>query len=255
MLDHYQQILRVATEEERGKLITLHEACLKLHEQYKGNPQADIKKSWDAAERGKRDTIEALWAKYYQHEPVFTDRAAVLSYLEKQGYKIKKTKLYRDAQKGLLKIEPDGSVLEIAVRAYMAALAKKDIEDPAAKTAQKIDEEIRGLKLKNERQQIELDVLKNKYIERDEAVFEFCAKFSILREYLRYFITTQTPALIDLCRGDQTCSSAVMDLLNPEIHNMFNRIAKTDRFEVTFVAGEADSKALAGDDNNEADWE
>ena len=170
--DRYEQLLKVATEDERGKLITLHEACIKLHDSYRGNPQADIKKSWDAAERGKRETTDQLWAKYYQYEPVFTDRKAVLAHLEKQGYKIKKTKLYEDARKGILKVEPDGKVLEIAVRAYMGTLDKKVTGDPAEKTAQKIDEEIKGLKLKNERQQIELDTLKGKYISKIDAEFQ-----------------------------------------------------------------------------------
>lgn len=242
--DRYEQLLKIATEDERGKLITLHEACLKLHESYRGNPQADTKKSWDAAERGKRETIDLLWEKYYQHEPVFTDRKAVLAYLDKQGYKIKKTKLYEDARKGILKVEPDGRVLEIAVRAYMGTLDKKVTGDPAEKTAQKIDEEIKGLKLKNERQQIELDALRGKYILQSDVEMELISRIVIFDSCFRTFINTQTPALIDACAGNRTRTKEVQDMLNRELDKLLNAMADVDKFQITFQAGGPEDKAL-----------
>ena len=62
---------------------------------------------------------------------------SVVNWLVDQGYKIKKSKVYEDAKTGLLRVQPDKSILHADLRLYAGTLKKEaspeDMADNAAK--------------------------------------------------------------------------------------------------------------------------
>ncbi len=89
------------------------------------------------------------------HLPSFKSLHQVLQHLKDAGYKIGKSKLYEDAKKGAIRINPDSSVLETEVRAYAGTLGRmdgdiQDLNDIHIRKAEK-DVELRDIRIQREK--------------------------------------------------------------------------------------------------------
>ena len=103
----------------------------------------------------------------------FASRKQTVHWLQAQGYKISVPRIYKDVKKGLLIIEPDGTVRKEAVERYIKTAG---LIQPAAETVKssihadkKQIEEIRAIELSNRKKELEIGILEKRYILRTDA--------------------------------------------------------------------------------------
>ncbi|MBW2598595.1 MAG: hypothetical protein JRC60_00480 [Deltaproteobacteria bacterium] len=166
-------------------------------------------------------------------EQSFKNRPEALRYLQTTGHKIKKSKLYKDVKKGLLKMEPDGSILRSSIDQYiahpMSGLIQPDESD---------DDDTKGLTL--ERLQADTDRLKAQaehwalknlrekglVVYRSEFEQALAARAILLKEDLRNFARGEIPDIIKIVAGDPNKNIELMEYLLERVDDWLNRYSE-----------------------------
>lgn len=182
---------------------------------------------------------------------------AVEKYLTAAGWKIKKSKLYKDKNKGLLKVQPDGSVLKTDADAYAALhLAPADAApeadtDGMLKLKREIqEEELLLARQKRERQTLRLDKERGELVPREEVDKIIIAAVSTYRAGLKQWIYSRLPELVDMVRGDPAMIEESIHWMLGEANVLFQGFSKTRVMDVLGV--ESDDDAEPDDDGEDA---
>jgi len=161
-------------------------------------------------------------------EQDFKTRVEVLSFLRVQGYKISKAKFYNDIKAGRLILEADGSVLRTSADRYIAvARLSRPAEmtvTAAAKIDRKVEEEIRQLRLKNERLQYELGVMQGKYIEKPVAEAEQADLAALMDALPRHVLMLNCPRYLAAIGAEPTKARLFFDLFDRDFTQAVNQI-------------------------------
>ncbi|MBU0970729.1 MAG: hypothetical protein KKC20_08790 [Proteobacteria bacterium] len=170
--------------------------------------------------------------------PTFPNRRAVFLELEKAGYQVSPAKLYRDFEKGLIVMEPDGSVLEVEVRAYALTNLSKgdatldDVRDiqgiKSQKECDKLDEQIARLRFDREKEE-------GKYIPRKDFESELAARGAVLESGFRHLFQRKVWEWITLVGGKPEKSADFLEALNHGLDEELNRYSSTEVFQVIFL--------------------
>ena len=171
------------------------------------------------------------------HLPSFKSLHQVLQHLKTAGYKIGKSKLYEDAQKGAIRTSPDGSVLETEVRAYAGTLARvdgdiQDLNDVHNRKAAK-DVELTDIKIR--RAQLDLDKELGKYILRKDLEQELAARAMIFENGFRHLFATQAAEWIAMVAGKPDKLPDFMRELNQALDSQLSAYATTRTFQVLIL--------------------
>lgn len=168
------------------------------------------------------------------HLPSFKSLHQVLQHLKDAGYKIGKSKLYEDARKGAIRINPDNTVLETEVRAYAGTLARVDgdIQDLNDIHNRKAAKDVELTDIKIQRAQLELDKELGKYIPRNDFEQELAARAMIFENGFRNLFATQAAEWIALVAGKPGKLPDFMRVLNQALDSQLSAYASTRTFHV-----------------------
>ena len=170
-------------------------------------------------------------------EPAVKNRLEVLKHLRREGFKIGKSKLYKDAGDGLLRIQPDGSVLERDIDRYVriANLKKPaEISDTELQQLQKSKGEMEVEKLRQQVSDLKFkqDVAQGKYILRSEFEMEMAGRAGALDAGLRHRFMSECRDLTDAVKGDPSLVPVLQEMLGRMLDEALNEYASLDNFQV-----------------------
>lgn len=175
----------------------------------------------------------------------YANRNQVLAYLKAQGYKVSKSQLYRDTDAGLLILEPDGSILGEAVERYIVTgQLQKPAEQTvqaAAKLDQKTSEEIRSLRLKNQKLEIEMAVLVGKYVLKTDAEAQQAELAAVLDALPRHILILNLPRYLGTVGADPSKARTLFELFDTDFTQAVNQICADGGVEL--VPGGDDNAA------------
>jgi hypothetical protein len=164
---------------------------------------------------------------------------AVEKYLVNAGWKVKKSKLYADKKRGLLKMQPDGTVLKADADTYAAAnLAPADAApDADDQETLRIKRETLAVDLATKQLIQERTLLRMKrdsgeLIPRAEMDQVLVAAVTVLRSSMRQWIYTKMPELVDLTGGDPTKVELGIHFFLNDSNIFFNGFARARTFDV-----------------------
>ena len=162
---------------------------------------------------------------------IFKDRMAAMRYIRRQGYKIAKSKIYRDCDSGLLIMEADGSISQAAVDRYIIAA---ELDRPAeqtivaaAKSDQKQSEEIRQLCLKNEKLEHDLAVMRGKYIEKTAAESDMADLIALFDALPRHILQLNLSRYLSAVKADTIHARKFFDMFDSDYTDAVNQICDT----------------------------
>jgi len=130
---------------------------------------------------------------------LFKNRAEALRHLQAKGYKVKKSKFYKDVKSGLCHINPDGQISEGALSRYIqhpgAGLIQSDaVEDMDADLKEMLRKKeqlaVRNLELKNRKEVFAYEKETGQYVRRDDVDLELVSRAVALRSFMRHRFTT-----------------------------------------------------------------
>ncbi len=142
--------------------------------------------------------------------PTFPNLLRALEYLQSQGYLVKKSKLYKDAKAGLVKrTAKDGyTSIELDRYAITADLPRVNV-NPDNQTQNRLEELQREkLEATTNIAKEQLSLLQKRNLDIDAEITkrissEIVNFLNLQRVVITTYFTAETPALIELVRGDQ----------------------------------------------------
>ncbi len=171
------------------------------------------------------------------HLPSFKSLLQVFQHLKSAGFKIGKSKLYEDAQKGAIRTNPDGSVLETEVRAYAGTLGRVDgdIQDLNDVHNRKAAKDVELADIKIQRAQLELDRELGRYIPRKDFEQELAARAMIFENGFRHLFATKAVEWIAMVGGNRSKLPDLMRTLNQALDTQLSTYSTTRTFQVLIL--------------------
>lgn len=168
----------------------------------------------------------------------FSSLRSVARHLRQAGFKISKSKLSRDKKKGLICVNPDGTINESEVRAYTVTLERLNgnIQDLNDIHTQKTASEVKSIELKIAKQQFELDKDQGKYVLRQDFESELAARAVVFDSGFRHLFNTKVREWIVLVGGKVDKSADFLQALNECLDAQLNEYASIKSFKVIFEA-------------------
>jgi len=172
-------------------------------------------------------------------EPSVKNRLEVMKHLRREGFKIGKTKLYKDATDGLLRIQSDGSVLEKDIDRYVRISGLKkpaEISDAELQMLQKKKGEMEVKKLEAQVSDMTFRqaVAQGKFIPRAEFEMEVAGRAGALDAGFRHMIMMIASNLIEAVGGDLSLVPVFLEMIYSEYDILMNEYASMDNFQVIF---------------------
>lgn len=167
----------------------------------------------------------------------FKSLLAVVEHLSAAGFKVSKSKIYRDQGKGMIRVNPDGTVPETEVRAYAATLERVggDISDLSDIHAKKTAREVESLEIKIAKQKYELEKDQGKYLPRADFELELAARAVIFETGLKHRIRSKVSEWIALVGGKADKGPDLLESMEAEIEAELSSYATTKTFQVLFL--------------------
>ena len=246
------KILNVASKNEAVELKVFQNAIIKTLQAYQENPTKANQQNYEAAKQSFEEKKQALEEKYFGLPvgPTFPSLLDACDHLKKVGYRISKSKIYRDRDKNFFKVNPDGTVSEAEIRAYAAEHLPKsrasldDLDDiHAVKTAR----EVERLEKQNEKLQIEIDLQLGKYLPRADFEAELAARAAVLESGFRHLFNLKAREWIAAVGGKPDRQADFLAALNAGLDEQLNVYATTKVFQVLFEDRPDDDDTAAAD--------
>lgn len=169
------------------------------------------------------------------------DWRAVLAYVNENGRKLGKTKLYSDIGLGRLKKQPDGTFKQRDVDRYMASLPMSGTPDAVAEKAadrqrRKEEADIRKAVAAAEREEFDLAVKKGKFVPKEQVHLELAARAVALASNIKTAFEARNLDLVATVDGNPRKGAALIEALEGIFDEAFNEYSRELEFEVTFDA-------------------
>jgi hypothetical protein len=169
--------------------------------------------------------------------PSFPNRRSAVKSLQEAGYQISDAQFYRHCEKGMVRVNPDGSVLESEIRGYTANLKRivGDIEDLNNIHSLKTKKEVEKLELQNAKLKFDQEKEQGKYIPRVDLYSELASRAAVLDTGFRHMFNVHAREWIALVGGQFDKSADFLQALNHALDEQLNTYANIKTFHVLFV--------------------
>lgn len=165
------------------------------------------------------------------------DIKEVLKYIEEQNRKVRKTKLYEDVNKGLLKKQPDGTFKLRDVERYLVSLPMLGTTDSVAEKAserqrRKEEQEIRRIKAVADKEEFDLAVKQGKYIAKEKVYQELAARAVTLNMQIKTAFEVNAIELVELVEGNPKKTNGLKQKLTEIFETALAEYAKEMDIEI-----------------------
>jgi len=233
--EKYAKIWNLLSASDRAELKIFEDAVRLNLKKFSDDPKAEHKRNLDASRRGLRELVQRLEAQYLKSDEVFPNRIEALHWLQSQGFSVKKTKLYADSARGLLRIQRDKSVLKKDVEKYAKTVTFLGSPKEIAHENQieKLRLERERLKKQNELLSIEIEEKKGKYILRSEHGREQVGLIILLEAYMKNLFFSKVGDWIAVVDGNQKRLGDLEAEFKKDLDETFRTMARADYFTIT----------------------
>lgn len=165
------------------------------------------------------------------------DIKEVLKYIEEQNRKVRKTKLYEDVNKGLLKKQADGTFRLRDVDRYLVSLPMLGTTDSVAEKAserqrRKEEQEIRRIKAVADKEEFDLAIKQGKYIAKEKVYQELAARAVTLSMQIKTAFEVNAIELVELVEGNPKKTNTMKQKLIDILENALAEYSKEMDIEV-----------------------
>jgi hypothetical protein len=167
----------------------------------------------------------------------FNSLHEVVSHLDAAGFRISKSKIYRDKEKGFIRVNPEnGSVPETEVRAYAASLDRKDgdIGDMSDIHAKKTAKEVEKLEEQIKKARFEREKEEGLYIPKKDFEAELSARAVVLESGLKHQYNMKVREWIAIVSGRPEKAADLLQQMNESLDHQMTEFANTGRYQVMF---------------------
>ncbi|MGA1846895.1 hypothetical protein [Deferribacter abyssi] len=199
------QLFEVVEGEDRQRLEILVRKEREALERLDSDSTTEAVDLWKAAKSALSEYVKELWNSYFPEDQVFENAIEVVSFLNEEGWKVSKTKVYNDIKAGRLRRNKEGHFRKQDVLKYAETyLVRYDGggEDPEKLQELKLKHEIEIMEVKKRMLQMEEEIKRGEYVRRDEFEHALAARASIFKSDLQNFAYKDVPEIVAIVNGD-----------------------------------------------------
>ena len=169
-------------------------------------------------------------------ERVFENVFLLVEHLERQGFKISKSKAYRDKRAGILRVQKDGAVIPSDARAYALTLRKVGASPINLEklNEEKSKKELERLGLEVEKLQFTLDRERGKFLLREDFEMEVSGRAAVLDTGIKNLVYTKTAEWVRAVGGKDEKTNLLIEMAIQEFDQLMHDYSSMDRFTVIF---------------------
>lgn len=235
-LKKLEELIADKTPDVKARALLLYGAVITTMNGYNKERSASNLRNMEAAKEAYDKFIDEIGGG--KTGEAFDNLASVLQHLENGGYKVTKTSLYRHHREGKILPQSDGTYHEKDVDRYartflkQKATGKRIQEKTDQLQREKLEQELKNLKLKNDREQLSYDKEKGLYIPRDEEEIELAARAGILQAGLKHWIQSNAADWISSVGGDTRKVGELINSMTNNLDEHINHYAGNREYEV-----------------------
>lgn len=186
----------------------------------------------------------------------FKTTREVLAYVEENGRKLKKTKLYEDIQAGRLQKQKDGTFSRRKVDRYMASLPSTGTSDTVAEQAadrlrRKEEADIRRSEAQAGKEEFNLSIKKGLYISREAVNAELAGRALTLAASIKTAFEAHSLDIIATVEGNPKKSLAFVARLEAVLDESMSEYSREMEISVE-VLPDNEAKASEGTQGEDA---
>ncbi len=177
---------------------------------------------------------------------VFTSKAAVLRWLEENGWQIKKSQFYDHCRDGLLRPVKSGvnkgkyklSTVERYARlnCRRGDTGEKESDREMRLREQKMEVDLEQARIRRDREQFDLNKARGKFIPRAEFDQALVARAVAFMAHLNHTIQQSVPDWIDLVEGDQSHAPELVEVISLGVQQRMGDFAADGEIDVLLEA-------------------
>ena len=232
-----EHLLGLVAPEEKTAIGTLYNATVSTLKAYQEANSASRLRDWQAADAALEQMVIELEAKYCGKPNAFANVKEALEFLKAQGYKIAKSKMYADAQRGILAVQEDRSVLESDVLAYVvrAGLEKTPDKNPKVDDrifADKASAELDLLRAREAKLRFEHEREMGLFLPKADVRAELAMKLGAIEAGVKNLIAVNLVEWIESVGGDPKLSEDLQATIFEEIDTLMNEFCNFDELQI-----------------------
>lgn len=166
----------------------------------------------------------------------YENRTAVVQHLQARGFKVGKSKIYEDAKSGLLRVQPDGTVLGSDLELYIKAclVGRRQPSNEGELARKKLELEVQKLENQVREQNLEYEKSIGKLIDRRDVELELAARAAVLSAGLETMVYARSAEWIFLVQGKPEFSAKLAEEMIQSFRDTLNDYAQIKTFQVLF---------------------
>jgi hypothetical protein len=233
-----EKIIERCTPDEKIRVTAYYNATIEKLREYQADKSAGALRDLEAADAALARLVGEIESRLYPAEPPLKNLTAAVQHLQDQGYKIAKSKIYQDAKAGLLRVQPDRTVLRADLDSYVlrAGLEKVAAADVGGRIereqAEKLELENRKLRKQVEKLEWELDRDRGKYLLKDDVRTEQALKIASLDAGAKHWIRTTAADLIYAVGGDPGKERVLINLFEARFSELLDEMGRMDELRI-----------------------
>lgn len=194
-----------------------------------------------------------------QSSPTLGKIADVLEYLQKAGWKVTKSSLYRHFQEGKFRPQEDGCFRKKDVDRYATtwlkeiATGKRVDQKISTLQRQKLELELQNLRFENLRKARLNEKETGALVPRSQMELEMAARAGILDAGLKHLVQANAAEWIRIAGGDTNKVGELINHVSRQLDQLLNDYASTREYEVIFDAAEEEAEEQPGEEKEEND--
>jgi hypothetical protein len=234
--EELEKLIDGKPDDVKAKGVRLFNAYLKTNISYSENPSSQNLKNMKVTEEALEEFRRSIQAE--KSGDIFKNVASIVKYLEEAGWKISEKSLYRhiNKERKLLR-QPDGTFSRKAVDDYAKAWLNQIATGKRKQTAsdelqyKKLDQELKNITLKNEREQFNFDKDKGLYIRREQIDIELAMRAGVFISGLKHWIQSDVADWIESVGGDTKKAGELISKINNGLDEHINQYAGNHEYE------------------------
>lgn len=236
MQDRVEKLLGKCGPGEKIELTAVYNAYVGNLNKLNGDQSTATIKDFESAKKALTELVAVLEEKHFSLDPAFPSRKEALLWLQGQGYKIKKSKFYLDARKGLLRFQADGSVRRADLKNY---IVEAEILRETDESGNLTEDMTRKIRLENEikektirKMDFEHDLATGLYLLRSDVETELAIKIGAFEAGMKNVVRIKAPDLIAAVGGDVGMAGVFAKMMSGYVDELLDEFGKLDELTV-----------------------
>jgi hypothetical protein len=169
-------------------------------------------------------------------DELFANLLLATQYLQKAGWRVAKTKVYKDGRAGKLRVNPDKTTFKSELDAY----AHKYLSRSVVPDFDQVDDllriekecQIQLLKTREKKLAFEADLAQGKYLDRDAVLLEWSVKLGLLEAYLKNAARTNAVEWTIAVKGDPDRADIMYGMIAAVVDAVLEQLADLQEIKV-----------------------